>query len=120
MAYTSFLATLKTLRETPQVVTLALPNDSYSNMALKGYGYSRKAECGAITIWADTQWMEERSTNVIVSAPPTTAPQGAPPKNLGSVSPAKPTASQQASISNPSPNPLDLPVFLPRFTPQAI
>lgn len=115
MAYTSFLATLKTLRETPQVATLSLPNDSYDNMALKGFSYSRKAERGSITIWADTFWMEERSTNVVVTAPPTTAPQGEPPANLGSLSPAAPTKAQQASISNPPVPPVDLPVtgFIP-------
>jgi hypothetical protein len=99
--YTSFLSTLKDLREGTQVVTVALPNDSYDNMALKGFGYSRKAERGAITIWADTQWEEERSKNVVVSAPPTSAPQGAPPVHVGSVSSVKPSKSQQASISNP-------------------
>jgi len=101
MAYTDFLSTLKSLREGTETITLALPNDSYDNMALKGYGYARKAERGAMTIWADTQWEEERSTNVMVSAPPTTEPQGEAPVDLGSLSPAFPSLAQQAAISNP-------------------
>lgn len=101
MDYTVFLFALKELREGTQLLTLSLPNDSYQNMALKRFSYSRKAERGAVTIWADTFWSEERSTNVVVTAPPTTQPQGAPPTNLGAISPAAPTKAQQAAISNP-------------------
>ena len=104
-----FLSTLKGLREGTQIVTVSTPDATYPNMTLKGFNYKKTAERGAVTIWADTQWLEERSTNVTVSAPPTSQPQGAATTNIGSVQPATPTPQQQASISNP----LFLPTGLP-------
>src|SRR5580704_15763640 len=64
MTRPTFLAKLKSLKEGTQIVTISMPDDSYPNMVLKGYGYKKSAERGAVTIWADTQWVEERSTNV--------------------------------------------------------
>jgi hypothetical protein len=113
MSYGAFLGALKALREGTQVVTISLPNDSYPNMVLRGFGYKRDSSHGAVTIWADTQWTEERSTNVVVTSPPTTAPQGEATTNIGSVSAGAPDVQQQAAISNPVP----LPVELPQFTP---
>jgi len=108
MARSAFLAALEGLREGTQLVTISTPDTTYPNMVLKGFGYKKSAERGAVTIYADTQWQEERSTNVVVSAPPTSQPQGAANSNLGSLTPATPTAQQQASISNPPVPPVQL------------
>lgn len=104
-----FLSTLERLREGTQIVTISTPDASYPNMVLKGYGYKKTAERGTVTIWADTQWVEERSTNVVVSAPPTSQPQGNAVTNLGTLQPIAVTAQQMASISNPSVAPFTLP-----------
>ena len=60
MTRASFLATLESLRENTFIVTVSVPDATYPNMVLKGYGYKKTAERGAVTIWADTQWLEER------------------------------------------------------------
>lgn len=104
-----FLSALKSLREGIQTVTVSLPDDSYPNMVLKGFGYKKTSARGAVTIWADTQWLEERSTNVSVSPAPTVQPQGAGTSNLGSLTPGDPTTQQQASINNPPVPPALLP-----------
>lgn len=109
MTRSTFLSTLASLREGTQIVTIATPDASYPNMVLKRYGYKKAADRGAVTIWADTEWAEERSKNVVVSAPPTSQPQGASVSNLGTLQPITPTAQQQASISNP----LVIPSLLP-------
>lgn len=109
MSRETFLSTLKGLREGTQVVTISTPDTTYPNMTLKAFGYKKTAEHGAVTIWADTQWVEERSTNVTVSSPPTSQPQGAATTNIGSLQPGTPTTQQQASISNPPVVPSPLP-----------
>jgi hypothetical protein len=101
MTRATFLSTLESLREGTQIVTIASPDTTYPNMVLKGFGYKKTAERGAVTIWADTQWMEERSNNVVVTSPPTSQPQGNAVVNLGTLSPQTPTPQQQAAISNP-------------------
>lgn len=105
-----FLSTLQSLREGTQTVTVSTPDAVYPNMTLKGYGYKKTAEHGAVTIWADTQWVEERSTNVVVSAPPTSQPQGAAVSSLGSLQPIEVTAQKLAVISNPPVAPAPLPL----------
>jgi hypothetical protein len=109
MSRETFITTLKSLREGTQIVTISTPDTTYPNMTLKGFAYKKTAEHGAVTIWADTQWTEERSTNVTVSAPPTSQPQGAATTSLGSLQPGTPTSQQQASISNPPVPPAPLP-----------
>lgn len=109
MPRATFLSTLESLKEGTQTVTISSPDTTYPNMTLKGFGYKKTSDRGAVTIWADTQWEEERSTNVTVSAPPTAQPQGAANTSLGSLQPSTPTAQQQASISNPPVAPASLP-----------
>lgn len=104
-----FLSTLKALREGTQIVTVSTPDASYPNMTLKGYGYKKTAEHGAVTIWADTVWVEERSTNVVTSPPPTSQPSGAAVANLGTLQPITVTAKQMAAINNPPIPPANLP-----------
>lgn len=104
-----FLSTLKKLKEGTQIVTVSLPDDSYPNMTLKSYGYRKEAERGAVTIWADTEWVEERSTNVVVSAPPATQPQGNEITNGGTLSSAFLTPQQLAAVNNPPIPPANLP-----------
>lgn len=104
-----FLSTLESLRQGTQIVTVSTPDTTYPNMTLKGYGYKKTAERGAVTIWADTQWVEQQSTNVTVSVPPTSQPQGAAVTNLGTLSALTPTPQQQAAISNPPIPPSPLP-----------
>jgi hypothetical protein len=106
MTRPTFLSTLEDLREGTQIVTVSTPDASYPNMTLKGYGYKKTADRGAVTIWADTQWVEERSTNVVVSAPPTSQPQGAAVANLGTlqpttVSPPPPAVKPSFAVSPP-------------------
>lgn len=113
----TFLSTLKSLREGTQVVTISTPDTTYPNMTLKAFGYKKTSDRGAVTIWADTQWTEERSTNVTVSAPPTSQPQGAATTSLGSLQPATPSAQQQASISNPPVVPAPLPPLYANTAP---
>jgi hypothetical protein len=117
MSRSSFVSTLKGLREGTQVVTVSTPDGSWPNMALKGFGYKKTAERGAVTIWADTQWLEERSTNVTVSPPATAQPQGAATSNIGPLSPATPTSAQQAAINNPPVPPAPLPSGYSRTAP---
>lgn len=109
MSRQAFVSTLRALREGTQTVTISTPSASWPNMTLKGFGYKQTAEKGAVTIWADTQWIEERSTNVTVSAPATSQPQGAATSNIGSLTPATPDGPQYASISNPPVSPAPLP-----------
>jgi hypothetical protein len=109
MSRSTFVSTLKSLREGTQVVTVSTPDASWPNMTLKGFGYKKTAERGAVTIWADTQWIEERSTNVTVSPPATSQPQGAATTSLGALSPAAPTGQQQAAIASPTITPVPLP-----------
>lgn len=111
MSRPTFLSTLAGLREGTQVVTISTPDTTYPNMTLKEYGYKKAAERGAVTIWADTQWVEERSTNVTVSAPPTSQPQGAATTSLGSLQPIEVTAQQMAVIGNPPVVPAPLPTI---------
>jgi hypothetical protein len=101
MTRSAFLSALDDLREGTQIVTVSTPDASYPNMVLRGYSYKKQSDRGAVTIWADTTWVEERSRNVAVSSPPTSQAQGAAVENGGSVQPATPTTQQQASISNP-------------------
>lgn len=109
MPRASFLSTLDSLKEGTQIVTISSPDTTYPNMTLKEFGYKKTSERGAVTIWADTQWEEERSTNVTVSAPPTAQPQGAATTSLGSLQPGDLAPQQQASISNPPIAPAPLP-----------
>lgn len=106
----TFLTTLKSLREGTQIVTISSPDGTFPNMTLKDFGYKKTSDRGAVTIWADTQWAEERSTNVVVSAPPTAQPQGAATTSLGSLQPIKVTAQQMAIIGNPPIAPIVLPL----------
>jgi hypothetical protein len=117
MPRATFLSTLATLREGTQIVTVSTPDASYPNMVLKGYGYKKEAARGAVTIWADTTWVEERSTNVVVSSPPTSQPQGAATSNLGTLQEITPTAQQLGSISNPPYIPAPLPLQYPTAPP---
>jgi hypothetical protein len=105
----TFISTLKSLREGVQIVTISTPDTTYPNMTLKAFGYKKTSDRGAVTIWADTQWAEERSTNVTVSSPPTSQPQGEATSSLGALQPGTPNAQQQASISNPPVSPASLP-----------
>lgn len=119
MPRATFLSTLKSLREGTQIVTISTPDTTYPNMTLKSFGYKQASDRGAVTIWADTQWMEERSANVTVSAPPTSQPQGAATQSLGSLQPATPSAQQQASISNPPVVPAPLPPLYANTAPRS-
>lgn len=107
----TFISTLKALREGTQVVTISTPDTTYPNMTLKSFNYKKTAERGAVTIWADTQWVEERSTNVSVSAPPTAQPQGAATTNVGSLQPIVVTAQQMAVVGNPPVPPVPVPTL---------
>lgn len=109
MPRSTFLSTLQSLKEGTQIVTISTPDTTYPNMTLQGFGYKKTSDRGAVTIWADTQWTEERSSNVTVSAPPTSQPQGASTTNLGSLQPGDLAPQQQASISNPPIAPAPLP-----------
>jgi hypothetical protein len=109
MPRSTFVSTLKSLREGTQVVTISSPDGSFPNMTLKRWDYKKTAEHGAVTIFADTQWQEERSTNVSVSAPPTSQPQGSATTSLGSLSPINVTAQQMAVIGSPIVPPAPLP-----------
>jgi hypothetical protein len=101
----NFISTLESLREGTQIVIVSSPDASYPNMTLKDYGYKKRADNGAVTIYADTQWMEERSTNVLVSSPPASQPQGNAVSDLGSLTPVNVTAqSIGASIGAPTPS----------------
>lgn len=113
----SFLTTLKSLREGTQIVTISTPDTSYPNMVLKAFGYKKTSDRGAVTIWADTQWTEERSTNVTVSAPPTAQPQGAATTSLGSLQPGAPSPQQLGSIANPPIIPAPLPALYANTQP---
>lgn len=117
MTRSEFLATLESLREGTQTVTVALLDAAYSNMVLQDYGYKRSAEHGAVTIWADTWWKEERSTNVFVTPPASSQPQGNAAVNLGSVQATTPTTQQQASVSNPPTTPAETPASYFGITP---
>ena len=110
MTRKAFVSTLQSLREGTQVISISTPDATYSNMVLKDFGYKKTSDRGFVTIWADTQWQEERSTNVTVSAPPTVAPQGAPTKNLGSLQPVVVTAKYMAIVNNPPVVPAALPL----------
>lgn len=109
MTRSAFVQTLIGLREGTEIVTIATPDTTYQNMVLKGFGYKKSAERGAVTIWADTQWLEERSNNVVVSPPSTSQPQGNAVDNLGALSPGIPTLAQSAGIDNPPVVPAPLP-----------
>jgi hypothetical protein len=109
MSRQAFLSTLKSLRNGTQIVTISSPDASYPNMVLREYGYEQTAEHGAVTIWADTQWEEERSTNVAVSTPATAQPQGAATTDGGTLQPIAVTAQQMATINNPPIPPANLP-----------
>lgn len=109
MTRDSFLATLRSLREGTQLVTVVTPDGTYPNMALKGFGYSKRAERGAITIWADTTWMEARSTGVTPAAPQTSQPFGYASSPLGSVQLQPLTPQQLASVNNPAVPPVPMP-----------
>lgn len=107
----TFVSTLKNLREGTQIVTISTPDTTYPNMTLKAFGYKKTSERGAVTIWADTQWTEERSDNVTVSSPPTSQPQGAATQSLGSLQPVEVTAQKLAVIGNPPVIPAPLPTL---------
>jgi hypothetical protein len=119
----TFLSTLEDLREGTEVVTISSPDDSYPNMVLKSFGYKKTSERGAVTIYADTMWVEERSTNVSVSAPPTAQPQGAATTNLGALQPITVTAQKMATvnmmaiINNPPVPPAPLPASYANTAP---
>jgi hypothetical protein len=106
---TSFISTLKALRQGTQVVTISTPDASYPNMTLKRFSYKKTADRGAVTIWADTQWAEEQSSNVAVSAPATSQPQGNAVINFGALQAAEVNAQQAAAIANPPIAPALLP-----------
>jgi len=109
MKRAEFLKALKSAREGTDLFTIATPDAAYQNMALKGYAYKQTAEHGAVTIWADTQWREARSTNVVVTSPPSAQPQGATMSNLGSLTPQTPNASTSSIIGAPAVTPALLP-----------
>lgn len=117
MPRATFISTLKSLREGTQIVTISTPDTTYPNMTLKSFGYKQAADHGAVTIWADTLWVEERSTNVTVSAPPTSQPQGAATTSLGSLQSAPPVPQQLASIANPPIIPAPLPPLYSNTAP---
>lgn len=106
------LKVLRDLREGTALVIIATPDATYRNMALQNYGYRKSAERGAVTIWADTEWLESRSTGVTVSAPATAKPQGAATSNLGALQPQTPTSAQGAAIAYPLTAPAPLPARL--------
>ena len=108
----AFLSALAALREGTTLVTIATPDRTYRNMALRGFGYRKTAERGAVTIWADTSWLESRSTGVQTGTPPTAQPSGAAAVQLGSVQPQALTAAQAASVNNPSVVPVPVPARL--------
>ena len=112
MTRQGFIATLRSLREGTQLLTIVTPEATYQNMALKGLGYRKTAARGAVTIWADTTWMEGRSTGVTVSSPATSQPYGAAPTDLGSLQPQALTSPQFAAVGSPSTAPAPLPAPL--------
>ena len=112
MARSAFLSALAALREGTQLVTIVTPDATYRNMALKGFGYRKSAERGAVTIWADTQWLESRSTGVVVSPAPTSQPEGAATNALGEVQLQPLTTQQLAAVGNPAVAPAPLPARL--------
>jgi hypothetical protein len=119
MGHAAFLSALEGLREGTDLLTIATPDAAYPNMALKGYGYKKTAEEGAVTIWADTAWGEGRSTGVTVSPPPTSQPQGAATTPLGGVQLQPLTPSQLASVGNPSVPPAPLPESITNEAPSS-
>ena len=100
MTRSAFVQALVALREGTDIVTIATPDTTYPNMVLKSFGYKKAAAQGAVTIWADTHWLEERSTNVEVDATPTVQPQGAASESIGTVGGVNLTAEQSASVNN--------------------
>jgi hypothetical protein len=117
MTRDGFIATLRALREGTQLVTIVTPDATYPNMALKGLGYRKTASRGAVTIWADTTWMEARSTGVTVSSAPTSQPYGAATSNLGALQPQGLDSSQFAAVGSPSTAPAPLPARLIEVPP---
>jgi len=112
MARAAFIATLRALREGTQLLTIVTPEATYPNMALKGLAYRKSASRGAVTIWADTTWMEGRSTGVTVSSPATSQPYGAATTDLGALQPQALSAPQFAAVGSPSTAPAPLPARL--------
>lgn len=106
----TFLSTLEGLREGTDLVTIAMPDATYENMALADFGYRKSAERGAVTIWADTTWIEGRSTGVTVSSPGTSQPQGAAPLSVGALQPLTLSPAQIAAVDAPPVVPSPLPV----------
>ncbi len=117
MTRQGFLSALEALREGTTLATIATPERAYRNMALRGFGYRKTAERGAVTIWADTTWLEARSTGVTVSAPPTSQPYGAAASNLGALQPQALTTTQFAAVGNPATVPAPLPARLVQEMP---
>jgi hypothetical protein len=115
----TFLQTLENLREGTELITVATPDASYPNMALKSYGYRKSSDRGAVTLWADTEWTEGRSTGVSVSAPATAQPQGAATSSLGGLQPQTPTAAQSAAIASPPVTPSPLPADVANEAPSS-
>jgi len=109
MTRSEFLKALKSAREGTDLFTIATPDAAYQNMALKGYAYKQTAEHGAVTIWADTQWREARSTNVVVTSPPSAKPQGSTTSNLGYLTPQTPSTATMAVVAYPFTTPAPLP-----------
>lgn len=120
MARTDFLSTLESMREGTNLYTVALPDALYKNMVLKGYGYKKSAERGAVTIWADTEWREARSTNVVLSTPVSLQPQGAVPSNLGSLAPQIPAPLSLAAILASPVGPSPLPSSISQEVPPSL
>ncbi len=117
MPRTGFLSALEGMREGTDLYTISTPDTTYYNMALKGYSYKKAAERGAVTIWADTQWEEARSTNVTVSTTSSVQPQGASTSDLGPVNSQSPVPSLYSIINSPPVTPSPLPADVASETP---
>jgi hypothetical protein len=109
MSRAAFLSTLESLKNGTDLSTIATPDAAYSNMGLKNYGYRKSAERGAITIWADTVWLEGLSSTVTITDVGAAQPQGAATSNLGAIQPQTPSSSQVAAVSAPPTVPSPLP-----------
>lgn len=109
MSRATFLSTLESLKNGTDLSTIGTPDAAYQNMALKRYGYRKSAENGAVTVWADTFWMEGLSSTVTVTEVGTAQPQGAATSSLGALQPQTPSGSQVAAIASPPTVPSPLP-----------
>lgn len=120
MRRSDFLSALESMKEGTDLYTLAFPDATYKNMALLDYGYKQSSEHGAVTIWADTQWLEARSTNVAVTTPTSSQPQGAMMLNYGSIGPQIPAPLTLAAITAPAVTPAFLPADISNEAPPSL